>query len=378
MPPKLLLLVPFLFCLLLNSASFADQPDGNLSNTAPKQNILKRLADIFDPYFSYRHRFLWENQTGEPKTRVGEHRIIAGVRVRPHEDALITVGISSGGEDPRTTNHTYARKWEKPEIRLHQLNLKLDPVKQLKLVGGKFSIEEAFWSPSTVLWDTTIAPLGGTATVSHEFLDQLGAWLSGGYLAVKELQHKKKPPQLLYAQGGSDYKSGDFFSRIALAFFGTTNPKETAFKFSEGTNTKVCPSMKNKYRFNVLSPSLEAGVKELAKGYVPYAGVFIQAAHNLSAKSKNSALITGVTIGSQFAPEKQGEWRAQYEYKYMQADAFMDTFTDGGTNKKGHRFAIEYSPINHFLMAVTYYRNREVTGSRNLHQILEVDGEIFF
>ena len=136
--------------------------------------------------------------------------------------------------------------------------------------------------------------------------------------------------------------------------------------------------MKNKYRFNVLNPSLEAGVQELAKSYVPYAGVFIQSAHNLSAKSKKNALVTGLTIGTQSTPEKQGEWRAQYEYKYIQADSFMDTFTDGGTNEKGHRFAIEFSPIDHFLMAVNYYLNREVKGPRNHHQILEVDGEIFF
>ena len=75
-------------------------------------------------------------------------------------------------------------------------------------------------------------------------------------------------------------------------------------------------------------------------------------------------------IGAKNMPEKFGQWEFIYNYRYLERDAWLDTFPDsnafdGETNVKGHEFIFRFGLARNIDFTLDFYAMEQIDGSDN-------------
>jgi hypothetical protein len=93
--------------------------------------------------------------------------------------------------------------------------------------------------------------------------------------------------------------------------------------------------------------------------------------------SQNRGYVGEISFGDPVA-EKWGTWRAAVGYRYVQADAVLDAWTDadfrqGGTNAAGYYFWARFGLAYNAYVRLRYMSGNEITGPRYGLDILQID-----
>jgi hypothetical protein len=76
---------------------------------------------------------------------------------------------------------------------------------------------------------------------------------------------------------------------------------------------------------------------------------------------------------------KKGQWQVSYQYKYAEADAFLDSLTDddfGGTDRKGHVMKAAYNIRDWWQIAVSGFITEKISNRPNTgHNQVGFNGE---
>ncbi len=288
----------------------------------------------------YRHEML-DSEQSDSRHR---HRVRAriGVEGQVSEYTKAVVQLASGSDDPVSTNQTLdeASSTKRMGLDLAYFETTHGQIPGLRVTGGKF--KNPFFKPgsSELLWDADWNPEGGTFTFARE-LKEVTVTIIGAGLWIDE-RSSADDSWLGAGQGIIRFHIPDSESRIAIggAYFNYVNTEGLAPFFD------ASDAFGNSTGFDADSSLIYANDYEIVEvfGEATYAlgshpvTVMGDYVINTAADSLDTGWLMGVRIGQIKEP---GSWMVRYNYRKVEKDAVVGTFTDsdfrdGGTDAKGH------------------------------------------
>ena len=298
-----------------------------------------------------------------------------GVRARLGATAAVTDNVEVGmrlttgsGTSPVTTNQTMGTYFNKYSVTLDLAYLKLNPAPGLTLMGGRIPNP---WFFTDLVWYRDLTFEGFSGTYQAKFSDFLQPFFTLGAFPLEMVDLSTKNKYLFAGQAGLDIRPLRYLSgKIAAGFYDYVNTRgiannpaypdeydyttpqfeqmgNTLFDIQPSTTTPLYALAAN-YRELDITGSLDIGrwdpVHVVILGdYVANLGFNQQSVERLTGDpyvpAQTQGYLAGLTVGY---PEirRRWDWRVFGYYKYLEADAVLDAFTDpdfhtGGTNAKG-------------------------------------------
>jgi hypothetical protein len=287
------------------------------------------------------------------------------------DSTSLSKGTSFG--DPRSTNVTLGGQFQHPAIDLDFAYAQYDPFPWLTLKAGKIrGMPFYIPAPSQFLWDSDINPDGAAVQVNYPLLKakdeggfSLNGLLNASYFIVSSWT-SNAGPGLWVVQPGAVVKYKDFSSTAAFTYYGFQNEKGKTFAWSAGSNTGAATGLA--YHYGSLGVNGEVGLatplKPFGVDFIHYAGLLGEYIYNPDPPTNNQGFLAGFLLGDK-SVSARNSWQVAYMYKYLQRDAFLDTFPDsdflkGMTNGKGHIVQLQYAPLKNVIVSLTNYYMRPI------------------
>jgi hypothetical protein len=305
-------------------------------------------------------------------TQHDRHRFRVRARLEAKVDVTpgVEVGarISTGNEtDPISTNETLGDYYNKDGIVLDRAYLKWDPAPWFTAWGGRF---RSPWFSTDLVWDEDLNFEGLALRLSPQISQALKGFLTLGAFPLQEVEFSQQDKWLFGGQAGVRWEpSKNFRAVVAGGYYEFVNtvgvlnnplrPGEkdyTAPLFQQKGNTLfdidpgvgIKTALASAFREMNVTGELDIGVFDPIR--IVLYGDYVR---NLGYDRNDVARRTGVSlVGSEtdgyLAGLRVGHrkvrdylaWQVHAYYKYLEADAVIDAFTDsdfhmGGTNAKG-------------------------------------------
>ena len=331
-----------------------------------------------------------------------------GVDAKVADDFQVGIGLATDTNrspgSPVSTNATLGDSFNKKALALDKAFLKWSPDPSFAIWGGRFPNP---WYYTDLVWDPDIN-FDGVALQYHPQLSNLwGLFLSTGIFPVQEVELSQHDKWLFGSQVGAQYGSPDGLSaKFAVAWYdfmntvgvvnnpaqpGLTNWTAPSFQQKGNTLMDIDPSSSiltayaSAFRELNLTGSLDLGYWQpvhvvLAADYVNNLG-FNQADVNArtgsSVKKETEGFQVGLSVGYPQMAEF-GDWKGVCSYKYLEADAVMDAFTDsdfhlGGTNAKGWIAGLDLGLAKDVWLSTRWFSADEISGPKLSIDVLHVD-----
>ena len=263
-------------------------------------------------------------------------------------------GLSSDGDNPRSTNQTLHNSFDTPDVRLDYAYAQYDPWKFLRTVGGKF--KNPIWRSKDLIWDSDIRPEGITVTFTRK-TDSTTFFVLPAWFTLAEFKADESDPYMWVLQGGvkADLPSG-MYVKGAVAYYGYQNVIGNSFNFSSKSNsTDDNGNLTQDY--DAWNLDGEFGVK-LKNSYVPMVAVFGQYVDS-EANGDDVGYLAGFKFGHNKV-KKFAQWQIKYNYRELERDAVPDFLPDadfyfGQTNTKGHEAEFKFGLAKNVDFGLDYY-----------------------
>ncbi len=306
----------------------------------------------------YRHETIEAEDDGKPDQHRNRIRARIGLDTAVNEEWNLGFRLASGSDDPVSTNQTLGSAFTSKSIWIDLAYADYHPlaVKNLNVIGGKMSNPFVIVGKNQLIWDGDLTPEGiaGKYKISLSETDEIfasggGFWVtessSGNDVSLWGLQSGLKHTfnESTYALGGiSYYDYGNIEGEGPLygnKFFG---------------NTSVNNVFVNDY--NEVELFAEAGTKIVELPVGLYGNYVSNCAADTSG---DGGWLVGCSINKAKDP---GSWEFSYDYRELQRDAVVGTFSDsdfigGGTDGKGSRFGAAYQITKNVQTAIGYFLN---------------------
>ncbi len=331
-------------------------------------NDLRLRAEFFDN----------QDQSNQADRWRFRYRLRLGFEAKFVEWATLGMRLASGGtDDPVSTNETLDDMFQNDTITIDLAYATVRPLnaKWVAITGGKMN--NPIWQPSfnsPLVYDGDLTPEGVAEQLTWKFGEDKrhALFFNAGQYAASEISRSADGDGfVLDVQGGGDFRFGKdpkkpvVRARLAGGFFWTHNIETNSLTTRSpnlgnavrvfGTTTNFLADFEVvSVRGDVawrLSPDPFLGtpavltfsgeyVKNLANEYETLAGATTNVAPD-----QTEGWTGQIAFGGS---RKKGEWQIAYQYKYLEADAVFDAFTDsdwgnGGTDRKGHVIKASYN-----------------------------------
>ena len=305
----------------------------------------------------YRHEMI---KAGENETR-NRHRIRARVGITGKVNDFANVGIqfATGSDDPVSTNQSLDNGFSTKNLMLDLAYLTMKPTfaEGLTVTAGKF--KNPYFKPgkSELLWDSDLNPEGGVLNYTNQ-LDNFDITVIGAGLWIEE------------RSSGKDSWLGAGQAVLGFNF----NEKKSGVKFGAGMFNYVNVKMYRPfydddafgnsiddygtYMFDYELTETYFEINHKFKDYsVTVMGDFVT---NNAVDNLNSGWLVGIKAGK---TKKPGTWDLRYNYREVERDAVIGTYTDsdfrgGGTDANGHEVGGGYQIADNMKFNVSYFINK--------------------
>jgi hypothetical protein len=317
------------------------------------------------------------------------------VTAKVNDEVEAGIGLATGNTtNPVSTNATLGDSLNKKNILLDLAYLKWAPVPSLTFWGGRFANP---WFSTDLVWDQDLNFDGVALSYRPQLGSNLELFLTGGAFPIQEVELSSHDKWLFGGQIGLRYRNDKLLSAtLAAAYYdfekvtGVANDPSrpgvndfTAPLFQQKGNTlfDIDPSattIKTAYaaEFHELNinGSLDLGIWDplrvvLLADYVNnlgYEGSLVNALTGHQVKKETQGYQFGITVGY---PETRefGLWKLLAHYKYLEADAVLDAFTDsdfhlGGTNAKGWIAGADLGVGRNVWLSARWLTSNEISG----------------
>ena len=308
-----------------------------------------------------RLRYEYSKTTGE----VARNRAIYRYRIsfdnQVTDFAKVGVRLASGNSNPRSTNQTFGDTFSSKPFNIDRAFAELKFFDALKIYGGK--IPNPIFTPWDLMWDSDINPEGASFVVDFSpFYGNVSFWI------LDESSGSSLDPYMVPLQIGAAPKFGNFFLKAAATGYFFGNVKGNQLEYSAGTNSTDSEGNLI-YYYNSIAGTLEAGVYNLMPNIgLERLALFGEMVYNPD--PDEIGWIAGLKIGAKNMPEKFGQWEFIYNYRYLERDAWLDTFPDsnafdGETNVKGHEFIFRLGLARNMDFVLDFYSMEQIDGNDN-------------
>lgn len=306
--------------------------------------------------FRYRHEMI-DEEDSDARHR---HRIRARIGISGQVNPNIKAGVqlATGSNDPVSTNQTLGDGFSSKSIVLDlaYFTMTHDALPGLSLTAGKF--KNPFYLPgeSELLWDSDFNPEGATASFNHSE-DNFKLTIIGAGLYAEE-RSSNGDSWIGAGQGVAEFDLNDGKSGVAAGggFFHYENTIGLEpFYDGDPKGNSVDDYGRYANDYDLLELFAQASTK-LDDIPVTVLGDFVT---NTSADSLKTGWLIGCRVGKLKDP---GSWDFRYNYREVEKDALVGTFTDsdfrgGGTDAKGHEMGGSVQLMKNAAFAVTYFVN---------------------
>lgn len=329
-----------------------------------------------------------------------------GLEAKVSDEVTAGIGLATGSADnPVSTNSTMGDSLNKKSFVLDRAYLRWDPASSLSVWGGRFPNP---WFYSDLVWDQDINFEGVAIQYRPRLNSSWGLFFNCGVFPLQEVELSGKDKWLFGAQAGFEYTIKDkLTARLGAALYmfentvGVTNdptgPGETDWTaplFQQKGNTllDIDPSSTNiktayasKFKELNITGTIDLDYWHpvhivLLGDYVNNLGFDkspVSARNGTDIKKETEGYQFGLSAGS-LKMHKLYDWKALFYYKYIEADAVMDAFTDssfhlGGTNAKGWIIGGDLGIANNTWISTRWFSSNEISGPPLSIDVLQFD-----
>ena len=323
----------------------------------------------------FRHEILWDNDT----TTGNRERVRARLALKGKVNDKIDAGVriaSGNSSSPTSTNQTLRNTFESKPLWLDWAYINYKPWDWASVKAGAFKNP---FMHTELLWDSDVSFAGAVVQVhknlESEILPPTKIFANIGEFPIDELGASTDDPWLFVYQGG--YKSKitkDLSFDLAGTYYQYVNVMGWDVDNATGGNTLDLDGVQLGKDFNIIDitskitlkdPFKQIGIKNVA---IPALILYDDVAVNVDGSDKNWAYMLGAKIGHPKVNDK-GKWSADFNYRYIQADAQLDAFPDadfhGGTNAEGVNLILKYGLLKNTVLAAEWYYTEAIDSAVN-------------
>ena len=379
-----------------------DDANAELLNPSDPTKLLNTTND--------RHRFRYRARV-DIKAKLVDSREINVGKVEAG------LRLSTGNEDdPISTNDTFGDYMNKDELVIDRAYLKwtyqpLEPVwgllPELTVTGGRIANP---WVSTNLVWDSDLNFEGLALNLKSDTQpsSRWNSYLTLGVFSIQEEKFSNRDKWLYGAQVGVEYRPIDELKgNISVAYYDYENiegivndpdiPGEydfTAPIFQQKGNTliDIDPSSDIKTALAADYNLVNLTARAEYSGFYPINVSLIgDVVYNIGFDQDDVERRTGIEfipedvfgyqIGMQLGyPEIRefGEWNTSMFYRYLEADAVLDAFTDsdfhdGGTNTKGWIVGFEFGLYKDVWLTWKWLSSDEAAGPPVAIDVMQLD-----
>ncbi len=367
-------------------------------------------ADIYNPA-----NFNSPNQTNttEDQDRM-RIRARLGVKVKVNDWMTAGVGLTTGSAtDPISPNQTQGAKSAKYNFGLDRAYLKAEVKPWLNLVGGRFANP---WLSTDLVWDPDLAFDGVAASFTPKVTESWSSFLTLGAFPLEQTevrplnnlggandQNKAKSKWMYGSQVGIKWTSPNLSTvKLGLALYDFSHVEGIKNTVDDNAYDGTAPAFRTKgnsyydlsynpakdstanyglaSKFRTLNLTGQVDIATFSPVHVILTGDYVRnigfdaqeiairtvaAAPNKEVNGYQVKLAVGMPN-----TYKQNDWQAFAGYKYLEADAVLDSYTDsdfhlGGTNAKGWLVGASYGIDKNAWLTARWYSADEITPRLN-------------
>lgn len=361
-------------------------------------------------YFAKDNAILLKPPTGTELMNTRENRERGLVRLRLAADAQVNdeikagVRITTGNDKNPVTLNSALEMTKKDDVVLDLAYLQYKPTEQVSVTGGRmvnpYYHTNLVWAP-----DLSFTGLAGSA--EFPLFRNTKGFLNAGVFSLKEIELSADDKWLYGFQAGIEYKPvQNLTAKLAAAYYGydnivgKRNPVGTPLydytipDFQQKGNTlmNIDPSggiktaLASDFKELNITGSLDLlahdPVHVIAIGdYVKNLGFnkadVIARTGNPDVKEETTGYQMGLIVGYP-KMEKRFDWQVFFYYRYLEADAVVDAFTDsdfhlGGTNAKGWVLGGQLGLMKNVWLTARWLTSDEISGPPLAIDTLQVD-----
>lgn len=323
-------------------------------------------------------------------------------RVTPEMSASLRL-VTGGANDPVSTNQTLGNAGGKINFALDRAFLRWRPAQTwpgMSVTAGR--IPNPFFSTDLV-WDDDLN-LDGLVVQVEDSAASTKTWrpfATAGLFPLEDVQktssNQAKSKYILGAQAGVEWvPSNNLRSKVGLALYDFRNTSGVANRVGETATNGTAPRFRQKGNtlFNLSNPQSLSGPFGLASDFkvlnltgvldyrlfdpvhvilsadfvrnLGFDGLKIQSRSGLNVDRQDMGYLLRFAVGMPNMLLKD-DWQLSLAYRYLEADAVVDGFTDsdfhlGGTNSKGFIVGGQYGLSRNTWLTARWLSSREITG----------------
>ncbi len=322
-----------------------------------------------------------------------------GLTAKVNDQMEAGIGLATGNtSNPVSTNTTLGDSLNKKNFLLDQAYLRWTPYPEFTVMGGRF---ENPWFGTDLVWDPDVNFDGLAMSWKPDFGDGLSMFVTVGAFPLEEVELSSRDKWLYGGQVGLNYKYRDSWSAtLAAAYYhfdhitgrGTTTADFqgatdwTRPKFLQKGNTlfyldEVFRNPNEGYlglaaafRELNISTKIDYSIDEnhrvtLIGDYVNnlgYSAADVNARVGFPMVKDTEGFLVGLSVGTKEI-KSAWDWKASLNYKFLEADAVVDGFTEsdfhlGGTNAKGWILGVDLGLAKNVWLNTRWFTANEIDG----------------
>ncbi len=298
-------------------------------------------------------------------------RLRFGALSEINEQLELGLQIATGDGAPGSLNQTLSPAFEKKPMVFDLAFFRYRPLEGLSILGGK--IRNPFYRPgdSQLVWDSDLTPEGLSVLFAHQWT-KVKLFATGVAFWTADRRDGEPDAHLLGGQAGAGMKFGDFLLVVSGGLYNYTKLVGRAPLYDDdacGNTVDATNLYVNDYNL------VDAGVELRGEVAALPFSVFGNFVLNLGADGDNTAFMAGLTVGELKKPKS---WRAGYNYRVVQRDAVVGTYSDsdfgdGGTGTSGHMITADFAVNANLQFGLTLFLAERDEGVGTARRRLQLD-----
>jgi hypothetical protein len=333
-----------------------------IAQAAEWYDRLKLKGDV-----RFRHEFI--RQEGKRDNNRWRIRARLAADAEINEAWSATIGLSTGSEDPVSTNQDLTGGFSRKPINTDLAYVDFHPKRfaGMNMSAGKMRFPFETADKTQLLWDNDLTPEGIALKYKYTAGAKASVFMNGAAFYVTN-NDPDNDQWMSGAQAGFNVKAADNVALMAGAsYYSFQKTKGLPTIYNSGKSygnsaTKVTSGEKTSYyyvwdykEFEVLG-NLDVTVN--GKASLRFTGDYV---NNTGADSLNTGYLIGGTLS--YGKDK-GAMKVSVNYRRVEADAVVGVFNysdfiGGGTNGKGFEFGLSYGIDKGTSFDVTYLLNKK-------------------
>ena len=320
----------------------------------------------------FRLRYESGERRGGVDQHRGRYRLRLGLVTMINDKVKLYFGLTTGGDDPRSTNQTMEGEFDTVSFDLDYAYVTYKPYGWVELIGGKF--KNPIWRTSRLMWEGDIRPEGFSA-ISKWGGDNVNFFVMTGAWVLDESGADNHDPMMYIVQAGM--KVGiceNAYFKNAITFYEFSNVEGNTFDYSSGSNSTDSEGLQ--HDFDALSYSAELGLGTSIDA-IPFCALYGDAVKNTNVSDEDIGYLIGFKFGDKKV-SKPKQWQAKISYSRLEQNAWLDIFPNpdaygGQTNVKGYYLGFKYGLMRNVFGALNYFHTKRIDGASNTDQIFQAD-----